>query len=141
MPQVTSPIMGAYYRPPAKAILDHLAAGQALVLRADPYGETAGTEHNDPTAIAVFLVPDEQMRARFIDSDGQYTRAGAALSEALGGYGYTVEEIIHEKEWHVGYVKKEIAAEIGGLPESEDVAGSFRVGGQGGARVVFETPR
>lgn len=88
------PLVGMRYRPPAAAILSVLPAGAALHLRPEP------SNPFDANAIQVLVATMEI-------PEGQ--REGLALAAAP--FGFTIEEILAADEWHLGYVKRECAAE------------------------------
>lgn len=96
-------IKGAYYRPPAKAILSVLPVDTPLTLRHDPYGNTCGVAHNDPNAIAIFV------KSENIPKDSEDEKP---LTLALANVGFTEELLRAQGEWHLGYVPKEFAAKI-----------------------------
>ena len=82
------PLVGAHYRPPAKALLAHLPTGAKLMLRPEP------NNPYDSSAIAVLIDPEQvpSSQHRKLEND--------ALS-----YGFDLEEILSRDEWHLGYVK------------------------------------
>jgi hypothetical protein len=86
------PIVGAHYRPPAKAILSGISPGTKLFLRAEPSNEF------DVNAIQVLLKPQE-----IIDSDHEN------LDSELSGYGQEISDLWTQPEWHLGYIPKEVA--------------------------------
>lgn len=83
------PIVGAHFRPPAKAILQVLPQGAALVLRREP------ENIYDFNAIQVIVptssIPDDQM---------------STLDILALGYGSGIDIIMQEPEWHVGYIPR-----------------------------------
>ena len=119
----TCTIVGAFYRPPASALLDHLPVGAKLVLRAEP------TNAYDANAIAVF-VPTSSFPASSL----------ATLDGALAGFGRTLAEVLAESEWHVGYLRREIAAELrgSGFTSNADVPAEFTCAPNGAPLVRFE---
>ena len=82
------PLVGAHYRPPAKALLAHLPTGAQLMLRPEP------DNPHDSNAIAVLVDP-----AQVPESQRQELE-----NDALS-YGFDLEEILSRDEWHLGYVK------------------------------------
>ncbi len=118
------PIVGAHYRPPAKAILSILPVGQELELMSDPYGENTGTSHDDPNAIAVWV-------------DGNAITTNTSLQEVeerLQSYGFNTDQIVSES-WHLGYIPREVAKDI---HLDGPLRAKFCVGASGGPRVEFE---
>lgn len=130
------PIVGAFYRPPAKALVSSLPLGTELLVRSDPYGEVVGSPHNDPSALAVFLPVTEKLERELTNDEGQLTAIGRNMEEMLGGYGFCVAEILHEKEWCLGYIPRKDAEMI--LTPSGDLPATFLMGSQGGPRVNFD---
>jgi len=122
----TLPIVGAYYRKPAPTLLDCLAVNTPLSLLAEP------TNEYDPNAIAVFLasadIPEEAL---------------GVLEERLAADGYNIEQILGQTFWHLGYVPKEIAAQMkaaGVVNDEETLAVTFAVDAKGKPRVRFPSP-
>jgi hypothetical protein len=120
----TYPIVGAYYRPPAKAILDHLPVGAPLFLRPDPCGSRCNADHSDPTALSVWLRPEA-----IPESDD--------LELKLRGYGSSVAELRALAELHIGYIPKDVAATLAVPPNAADIPAEFSVGARGTPRVSF----
>ena len=89
------PTVGAHFRPPAKAILATLPAGHPLILRAEPLNPY------DPNAIMVLL-----------RSDTIPVELHADLSLQAADFGYSIDEILAEHEWHLGYIPRAQAQEL-----------------------------
>lgn len=87
MHKLTAPLVGAHFRPPAKALLQILPNGHPLELRADPENEYSSI------AIGVWL------RSATIPAT-----AYEELALHVGGMGHSVEDILTQSEWHLGYV-------------------------------------
>jgi hypothetical protein len=123
----TLPIVGAYFRPPAKALIDALPIGAQLILRADPFGNICDVEHDDPNAISVWL-PAASLPA-----------ATPELVRKLEGYGFTLDELRRSGVLHIGYVPREDAAQLcaHGFPAEGNIDGSFTVTARGAPRVSF----
>lgn len=106
-----SPIVGAYYRPPAKTILSLLAPGHSLVLDPEP------TNPHDPDAIRVCVklnsieLPEEDYSA-VEDELMQYGATWADLRRDEFG------EEVEDPLFHIGYVPRSGAktAKIDGVP-------------------------
>jgi len=112
------PIVGAHYRPPAKAILSILPIGQELELIPEPYNE------HDENAIAVWV-------------DGNSITTNLELQEVedrLHAYGFRVDQNVSES-WHLGYIPREVAKDI---HLDGPLRAKFCVGASGGPRVEFE---
>lgn len=88
---ITTNLVGAHFRPPAKALLACLPAGQQLYLRPEP------TNEYDENAVQVLL------RSSDIPHD---TALREELENQLAGQGYEMEQILGEVEWHLGYIPK-----------------------------------
>ena len=95
MSYATMPIVGAFYRPPAALVCSLLPVGQELVLYAEPQNE------HDANAVAVWLMTDNIAEA-----------TQAALEERLPEHGLTLEQFLAQDEWHLGYIPKELAAQL-----------------------------
>ena len=91
----TAPLVGAHFRPPAKAIIQSLPTGHPLELRPEP------SNPYDPNAVAVWIdaksIPDDALEE---------------LRFTLPGMGADVESLLEQRFWQLGYVAKEIAATI-----------------------------
>lgn len=116
-------LVGMHFRPPAKWLLASLPAGTPLELRREP------DNRYDEKAIAVFLASSS------IPASQHET-----LGEALTGTGETLESVLDQPEWMLGYV-----AATGGKPLSgTDLAGNAEFGeamkeGEGGtAELSFD---
>ena len=115
------PIVGAYYRPPAKALIDALAVGTPLMLMAEPENPY------DPFAVAVWL-----------NTSDIPVSANAKLEETLPQFGHDLSSIQAEPCWHLGYVPKEMARtlrENGTVPLNTTVSGKFATAANGAPRV------
>jgi hypothetical protein len=126
----TYPIVGAFYRPPAKAILAVLPIGTRLWLRADPCGQSTGSSHNDETAVAVWLATSDFPE-----------RSASAFDNEGGAFGYDTERLRESSEWHVGYIPAGLAARrrtAGMCDDGQDVAGEFTCNAAGSPLVRFE---
>lgn len=123
MTTLTLPIKGAYFRPPAKALLDALSVGTPLTLLAEPDNEY------DPNAIAVWLA-----------SASIPETSHAALRAGLGPFGSSLEEVLDIEWHHVGYIPKENAADLRarGFPETAEVTAEFSVSARGAPMVRFD---
>jgi len=116
MPLHHAPLVGAHFRPPAKALLASLPAGHPLELRPEPENPY------DPNAVAVWL-----------DTKTLPSEAREELAETLEGTGFDLESIDEQRDFHVGYMAREAAAQhqeaIGLLLESLKV--DSMISGQG----------
>lgn len=118
----TYPIVGAFYRPPAKALIDVLPIGTPLSLIAEP--ENAF----DPFAVAVWLY------SRDIPSGP----AQETLRGTLPAFGIDLETVLAQDAWHLGYVPKEMAKalrESDTVPVDQPIEGSFSLSSGGAPRV------
>jgi HIRAN domain len=89
------PIVGAYYHPPAKSILQVLPAGTPLWLEPEP------DNIHDPNAVKI-LVASANIP--------QSAHEELALLAALQGW--SLEEILCEETWHLGYVPRGLAPSV-----------------------------
>lgn len=85
--QHSIPCVGAHFRPPAKALIQALPAGQALRLQREPDNQY------DPHAIQVWL-----------DSGAIGPDSLAALPALLAGFGWTLDQVLGEPAWHLGFL-------------------------------------
>jgi len=83
----SAPLVGAHFRPPAKAILQHLPAGAELRLEREPENPY------DASAIKVIV------RSALIP-ESQY----AELEIAVQGHGLSLDEVLSQSEHHLGYI-------------------------------------
>lgn len=88
------PLMGAHFRPPAKALIQALPSDHPLSLRPEP------TNPYDPNAVAVWL------DASTIDED----TLAQELAFTLPPQGQDVEALLDQRWWQLGYLAKEKAA-------------------------------
>lgn len=92
-PLMIHPIVGAHYRPPAKAILSALPSGTALLLRPEPTNEA------DPNAIQVLV-------------ESKHITWSDLLDQEASRYGSSGDEILTTPEWHLGYIPRTEAAKF-----------------------------
>jgi hypothetical protein len=123
MPTNTLPIVGAFYRPPAKALIEALSIGTPLELIAEPDNQY------DPNAIAVYL--------RTVDIP---PNAYDKLEEILPPYGYSLEQVMNEEIFHLGYIPKEFAAKLAPGFGTEPMEVTFSLSSNGAPRVRREEP-
>lgn len=122
----TLPIVGAFFRPPAKILLEHLAVGTPLTLLAEP------TNAFDPNAIAVWVNTADIPSA-----------AHASLEQALPSAGFSLDDILGQSAVHLGYIPKEFAAQLKAsatIVDNVDYPVLFSVNAKGAPRVRFEYP-
>lgn len=126
MPTNTLPIVGAFYRPPAKALIEVLAVGTPLQLIAEPDNQY------DPNAIAVWL-----------ETANVPAGAETRLEELLPQFGMDMETILSETAWHLGYVPKEMAAKLkasGAIEDGHPYDVTFSTSASGAPRVRSVAP-
>lgn len=87
------PLVGAHFRPPAKAILQSLPASYPLELRPEP------TNPYDANAVAVWF-----------DAASLSAPAKEELESTLPGSGSSLEDLLSQRFWQLGYLAKEHAA-------------------------------
>lgn len=94
-----APLVGAHYRPPAKALLEVLRAGTQLRLVPEPDNPF------DPNAIKVEV---ERQVLRDLSESVQ-----RALEADLARFGFELADVLGEgPPWHLGYVARQQAAEF-----------------------------
>lgn len=91
---ITTQLVGAHFRPPAKALLACLPAGHPLLLRPEP------TNEYDDNAVQVVL--------RTPSLDSLLTNAAFAeeLEQQLAGQGFDLAQVREADEWHLGYLPR-----------------------------------
>lgn len=117
----TYPIVGAFYRPPAQALISVLSIGTPLTLIAEPENE------HDINAVAVWL---------YSKDIGE--NAHEVLEGLLPSYGTSLETVLSQEAWHIGYIAKEYAKQLreaGTVPTDGPKAGSFSLSTGGAPRV------
>ena len=88
-----APLVGAHFRPPAKAIIQSLPAAYPLELRPEP------TNPYDANAVAVWF-----------DASHLQPSAKDELESTLPGSGSSLEDLIETRFWQLGYLAKDHAA-------------------------------
>ena len=111
----TTPIVGAFHRPPAQGILQALSGGQALRIVPEPENPY------DSNALAVFVLTEALEPG--LDDD---------LDASCQGYGYTANDIRGQEAWHLGYVPAKTAA-----PLAKEVLAHYK-GNLGDTSVTIE---
>jgi hypothetical protein len=85
--EYSAPIVGAHFRPPAKALLQALGLNQKLWLRHDPENEYSNE------ALAVHLRTEDISPA-----------IHAEIELHCSGAGYDLAQIMEQSEWQLGYI-------------------------------------
>lgn len=91
---ITTQIVGAHFRPPAKALLACLPAGHPLALRPEP------TNEYDENAVQVLLRSDslrDLCNEEFFRDE---------IERQLAAQGFDLESVLGKAEWHLGYLPK-----------------------------------
>lgn len=88
---ITTNLVGAHFRPPAKALLACLPAGHPLYLRPEP------TNEFDENAVQVLLASSTIPTDEFLRDE---------LNNQLAGQGFDLETVLAEPEWHLGYLPR-----------------------------------
>lgn len=86
------PIVGAHFRPPAKAILQAIPLEHPLELRAEPENSY------DPNAIAVWIATSS------LESLPTVTQQ--TLATLSTGFGHDWDSLLSQPCWHLGYVPR-----------------------------------
>ncbi len=95
MSQVTAPLVGMHFRPPAKAILQCLPSACPLLVVPEP------TNAYDSNALQVFV------RSADIPASQHEELASASMF-----FGHSLEDILAQERWHLGYIKATEALHI-----------------------------
>lgn len=127
MNRQTFPIVGAYYRPPAKAILEVLASGAQLILRPEP------DNPSDPNAIQV-IVHGRTLAAL---SD----KAKEALAEVLPLWGCTLDEALACEEIHLGFIPRTHSAAVAQQLHGASALGALCFAATGQPQVTSDLSR
>jgi hypothetical protein len=98
MQTFTAPIVGMYYRPPAKVILSFLQAGSDLTLQREP--------ENPYDANAVMVLANVNQISESLHT---------ALAEAAAPFGFELNELLEQGDWHLGYIGREFAVHLAKL--------------------------
>ena len=104
----TYPIVGAHFRPPAKAILQILPGGCPLTLTPEP------TNPFDSNAIKITVATTDIPETQHEE-----------LENLAGGFGVSLEEILGKSEWHLGYVPAILAVTLAPLLAGEAAFGKL----------------
>lgn len=102
MPTYQCPLVGAFYRPPAQAILKVLPSACPLLVQPEPENP------HDPNAIAIWVATTSIPEAAY-----------GPLEETAGGFGFSLDDILAALSWHLGYIAKEYAAALVDMVNSE----------------------
>jgi hypothetical protein len=117
----THAIVGAYHRPPAKAILQVLPAGCALRLIPEPENEY------DVNAIKV-----EVLIALVPESEHQN------LENLSAGYGITLAELLAQESWHLGYIPRVEALNLAPRLGGKELTGTLSFNAKGAPMVEID---
>jgi hypothetical protein len=124
MPRIY-PIVGAFYRPPAKLICESLPVGTPLFLSAEP------DNAYDPNAIAVWVLSEEIPPS-----------AHLKLEVELPNFGLDLDTFLAADQWHLGYVPKELAKLLkqdGIVTNDSALVGHFTLSNAGKPQIMIET--
>lgn len=91
---ITTQLVGAHFRPPAKALLSVLPAGHPLLLRPEP------TNEYDGNAVQVVL------RTASLDPLLADVAFAEEVESQLAGQGYDLAQVREADEWHLGYLPR-----------------------------------
>ena len=96
----SAPLVGDYFRPPAKALIQLLPIDHPLILQREPDNAF------DPNAVKVIL---ETSTLQAIPAPSPIDQL---LDEKCGPFGFSADEIFASSEWHLGYIAKEFAVHL-----------------------------
>jgi hypothetical protein len=118
-----APLVGAHYRPPAKALLQVLPAGCDLVLTPEP--DNPFDANAVMVSVATAAVPAAQHDV---------------LRTLAAGYGFELDEVLARPEWHLGYIARGQAAELQTGPTALSGPTSARLGfdAKGSPQVILQ---
>jgi len=105
---LTFSIVGAFYRPPAQAILSVLPSGAKLFILSEPENPY------DPKAIAIYVNSKELSK---IDKE--------VLESALEGSGTSPEDLFLQPSWPLGYIPRNETSQIHPHLPEEGLTGTF----------------
>lgn len=125
MPYTTMPIVGAFYRPPAQALINILAIGTPLFIIAEPDNPA------DPNAVAVWLATGDISE-----------EVHGKLDELGTPFGFPLDTILSQDQWQLGYVPKAMAAALraADIVHFEPVEVAFALNRDGVPRIMFAAP-
>lgn len=120
----TYPIIGTFFHPPAKALIEVISIGTPLTIWAEP--ENAF----DANAIAIYL-----------KSSNLSDHACEILDrEKLSEYGLNLSDVLSQESWRLGYIPRPIAASLkssGIVRDNEAIQGTFSLSATGMPKVSF----
>jgi len=99
----TAPLVGDFYRPPAKGLLQCLPSSHSLLLRREP--ENPYDENAVMVLLSTSTLTDDMMDT---------------LEEKCAPFGFGADEIFAAEEWHLGYIAKEYAVHLTKLLINDD---------------------
>lgn len=115
------PIVGAHFRPPAKAILAQLPVGCDLVVTPEP------DNAYDSNALAIFVETKSIPPTVYPD-----------LAQEAIGYGFSLDEILAKPAWHLGYIPRDLAATLAPKFGSDPRPGKLKFTSTGKPAVELE---
>jgi hypothetical protein len=120
----TFPIVGAFFRPPAKAILEVLSSGSPLILRPEP------DNPSDPNAIQVWVT-----RATLAALSAS---ASARLGETGPLFGHELADILAAPEHHLGYIPRTSAGAVAHTLDGHEAQGKLSFAASGAAQITTD---
>jgi hypothetical protein len=120
---ISAPLVGMFFRPPAKAILAHLPSSCPLEIQPEPENP------HDENALQVFVKSTDIPPAQHED-----LRADAA------GMGFDLETILSTPEWHLGYIARAFAAQWAPAFSPGRTAAKLTFNFEGIPQVTIEAP-
>ena len=113
------PIVGVHFHPPARAILQCLPGGCTLSLIPEP------TNEYDPNAVKVVVETQD------IPLDGD-------LEILVSSFGFSLEDIQRQPEWHLGYIPRTEAEGVQRNLKGERGEGTLSFNVKGKPQIVAE---
>lgn len=123
MPSETYPIVGAHFRPPAKAILQVLLGGCPLLIIPEPENP------HDPNALRVEVTTTDISESQ-----------DELLEQLASGYGSSIAEIRAQDSWHLGYIPRVDAVNLVHRFGIEPLSGSLTFNAKGAPCVSVDFP-
>jgi hypothetical protein len=117
-------IVGAHFRPPAKAILGSLGANCPLAIVPEPHNQY------DSNALAVFVATSDIMNPEHCDTE--------QLELLLPNMDSSMDHIQSQEGWHLGYIPRDEAAVWAPLMGGKQIPGKLGFNVKGEPAVVFD---
>lgn len=124
MQTFTAPVVGAHFHPPAKALLKYIPSNAALTLRREP--ENPYDENAVMVYVGMEIIPEE---------------LHGELEAETTNYGFSLEELLEQSPWHLGYIGRDYAVHLAPLLDQsppEEVTIFFGMDGKPQAKITMD---